>query len=500
MRHLAGIAAFWLVLVAGAPLVHGFGFEDVVARAEALAKAPHEPAREVPQWLLGISYDQWRDIRFRPDRSLWRESGSGFEIQLFHLGLFYGRSVAINVVEADGVKAVPFSPSLFDYGANDFASRVPHDLGFAGFRLHYPIKTPDYRDEVIVFLGASYFRAVGRDQVFGLSARGLAVDTAEPSGEEFPAFREFWLLRPATRSKEVTIYALLDSPSLTGAYRFVVWPGVQTRVDVDVFLAPRSDVRKLGLAPLTSMFFLGEGSQRRVADFRPEVHDSDGLLLSLATGEWIWRPLDNPRALHVSGFQMSNLEGFGLLQRDRDFEHHQDLETRSELRPSTWVVPTGDWGPGRVELVEIPTDSDANDNIVASWIPDAPPRAGETGRWSYTLWWYGDDAQRPPGGRCIATRRDRGTMENAHRFVLDFSSKTLRAMAAESPPRAVVSIASGADSAEIVDQHVVKNSVTGDWRLTFQVRPAGSDPVDLRAFLAKDDAALTETWAHTLLP
>ena len=76
-------------------------------------------------------------------------------------------------------------------------------------------------------------RASARDQVFGLSARGLAIDTAESWGEEFPWFREFWLVTPAPNAKELTIYALLDSPRVTGAYRFAVEPGEQTRVDVE---------------------------------------------------------------------------------------------------------------------------------------------------------------------------------------------------------------------------------------------------------------------------
>src|SRR5206468_1484876 len=264
--------------------------------------------------------------------------------------LYYDRTVKVNVVKADGVHSVPFSPSSFDYGKNDFASKVPQGLGYAGFRIHYPIKARDYYDEVIVFLGASYFRAVGKEQVFGLSARGIAVDTAESHGEEFPWFKEFWLVTPTANAKEMTLYALLDSPSLTGAYRFVVGPGEQTAVSVDCRVFLRKEVRKLGIAPLNSMFFHGENSVRTFSDFRPETHDSDGVLVNFATGEWLWRPLDNPRTLHVSSLQADGVKGFGLLQRDRDFEHYQDLETQAQRRPSAWVVPRQDWGAGRVDF------------------------------------------------------------------------------------------------------------------------------------------------------
>jgi glucans biosynthesis protein len=200
-----------------------FGLDDVGERAKKLAAATYnEPKGQVPDWLLKLSYDQWRDIRFRADEALWRAKKLPFQVQFFHPGLYYDRTVKVNLVEPSGVKPLRFSPNMFDYGKNDFASRVPQDLGFAGFRVHAPIKTKEYFDEVIVFLGATYFRAVGRDEVFGLSARGLAIDTAESRGEEFPWFKEFWLVQPAPNAKELTLYALLDSPSLTGAYRFAV--------------------------------------------------------------------------------------------------------------------------------------------------------------------------------------------------------------------------------------------------------------------------------------
>lgn len=478
-----------------------FDLNDVIARAQQLAGQEYEPPRdEVPEWLRNISYDQWRDIRFRPDEALWRGKKLPFQVQFFHPGLYYDRAVAINVVDGSTVRPVEFSPSLFDYGRNDFASKVPQRIGFAGFRIHAPIKKPNYHDEVIVFLGASYFRAVGKDQVFGLSARALAVDTALPSGEEFPSFREFWLMTPAAKSKELVVYALLDSPSLTGAYRFAIIPGAQTAVAVEARLFLRREVQKIGFAPLTSMFFYGENTGRPVEDFRPEVHDSDGLLLNLATGEWLWRPLDNPKLLQVTGFRMPNPKGFGIVQRDRDLDSYQDLETRRERRPSAWVAPSGDWGKGRVELVEIPTKGDTNDNIVAYWVADAPPKPGERAAISYTVYWYGDDSTRSPGGRVVATRRDRGNKENAYRFVVDFAGKSLAALPDTTVLRGVITIASGEESAELLDQHVVKKPGTGEWRLTFQVRPKRKEPIELRAFLDKGDSTLTETWSYTLQP
>ena len=479
----------------------GLNYDDVTKKAQQLAKDSYsDPRGQVPPWLTQITYDQWRDVRFRPERALWRDKKLPFQVQFFHPGLFYDRTVQINVVDDKGVRPVPFSPSDFDYGKNDFASRVPQNLGFAGFRVHAPIKKRDYYDEVIVFLGASYFRAVGKEEVFGLSARGVAIDTALSTGEEFPFFREFWLVTPAPGEKDLTVYGLLDSASLTGAFRFVVRPGAQTAVGVDVRLFLRRALGKLGIAPLTSMFFHGENSLRTIEDFRPEVHDSDGLMVNFGSGEWLWRPLDNPPVLRVSALRASDLRGFGLVQRDRNFDHYQDLETRPEQRPSAWTTPQGSWGEGRVELVEIPTKSDTNDNIVTYWVPNNIPEPGKMGAWSYTVYWYGDNPNVSPGGRVIATRRDRGTVEGAYRIVVDFAGKKLEALPADTVLRGVVTIASGDESAELLDQQVVKNPVTGGWRLTFQMKPLRNDPVELRAFLDQGGNSLTETWSDVIVP
>ena len=478
----------------------GFGFDDVAAKAQKLAAEPFKALPQVPEWLAKISYDQWRDIRFRSDQTLWREPAGPFQVQFFHPGLFYDHTVAINVIQGKKAKPLAFSPSQFDYGRNDFASRVPQSLGYAGLRIHAPFKTPKYYDEVIVFLGATYFRAVGRDQVFGLSARGLAIDTAQSSGEEFPYFREFWLATPTGKDKEAVVYALLDSPSLTGAYRFTITPGEQTVIETQGRLFLRRQPQKIGFAPLTSMFLHGENTKREIDDFRPEVHDSDGLLLSSGNGEWLWRPLDNPEKLEVSAFRTPALRGFGLIQRDRDFKSYEDLETRPDLRPSTWVVPYGDWGSGHVELIEIPTKSDANDNIVTYWVPDQQPKVGTPYDFGYTLSWYGDDTKRPPHGRVTATHRDGGGRENARRFVVDFGGKALEAVPGDQILRGDVTVASGEDTAEIIDQHVVKNPVTGGWRLTFQLRPKTNSAIDLRAYLDQGSETLTETWSYLLHP
>jgi glucans biosynthesis protein len=501
----AFIAAAGLLLSLGgsgcaaAEAASPFGIEQVAARARTLAAEPYrDRRREVPAWMMvgETTYDQWRDIRFRPDASLWRDDELPFQVQFFHPGLYYGRSIAVNVVEKGTARAVPFSRRLFDYGKNDFADRIPDDIGYAGFRIHSPIKSPEYFDELIVFLGASYFRAVGRDHVYGLSARGLAIDTVTAVAEEFPNFTEFWLVEPSRDAREMVIYALLDGPSVTGAYAFTVTPGEQTRVDVEARLFFRRSVDRLGIAPLTSMYFFGENSRRRFDDFRPEVHDSDGLLLHSGEGEWLWRPLENPRTITVNAFATTNPRGFGLLQRDRDFASHQDLETRAERRPSAWIVPQGDWGKGAVELVQIPTDTELNDNIVAFWRPADVPGPGDSRTFAYSLFWQGNDPALPPGGRAVATRQDAGTLEGGRRFVVDFAGGSL---ASDGPDTVLQAVVDGSGGS-IEDVHLTWNDAIGGWRLGFQVKPAATTPVELRAYLARGADVLTETWTYTHLP
>jgi glucans biosynthesis protein len=313
-----------------------------------------------------------------------------------------------------------------------------------------------------------------------------------PTGEEFPNFTEFWLVKPSPGARDLVIYALLEGPSATGAYAFRVAPGEQTQVEVKARLFFRRKVERLGIAPLTSMFFFGENSRRRFDDFRPEVHDSDGLLLHFDGGEWIWRPLENPASIAVNSFQMRNPRGFGLVQRDRDFANHQDLETHAEQRPSVWIVPQGDWGEGRVELVEIPTDTEKNDNIVAFWVPAAIPVPGEERTFSYLLHWYGDDPTRPSGGRVVATRQDAGTIEGGRRFIVDFAGGGLTSATASEPIEAVVSAGAG----EVKDVHVVYNAAIKGWRLGFQLVPKGTNPVEMRAYLRRKGDVLTETWSY----
>jgi len=484
-----------------------FGFDQVAERARELAAKPYVPASvDLPADLKNLGYDQYRDIRFKPEQALWRAQGLPFEVMFFHPSGLHALPVTINEVTVQGVRRIAFDRRDFEYGKSGSALSPERwtGLGFAGFRVHCALNTPNYKDELVAFLDASYFRALGRGQRYGLSARALAIDTIGAQGEEFPRFVEFWLERPTARASSLVIEALLDSPRATGAYRFTLHPGQDTVADVRARLYLRAGVATLGLAPLTSMFLHGE-NQPRAGDFRPEVHDSDGLMIATgdgAAGEWLWRPLINPSQPLVSSFAAHELKGFGLMQRDRSFASYEDAEARYERRPSAWITTQG-WGAGRLELVQLPTRVEANDNVVAYWVPAHVPAPGEPLDLAYRMHWQGDRQQRPPVGWTVQSRRGFATSwqepdPRQIQYVVDFDGPDLRALPPDASVQAQVS--AGAN-ARVVERNAYRNQATGTWRMTVCVsRFQPSQSVELRAFLQLGDQALTETWTTLIAP
>ncbi|MFH1135488.1 MAG: glucan biosynthesis protein G [Pseudomonadota bacterium] len=485
-----------------------FSWPQLVETARSLATTGFkEPEPAVPKVLMDLTYDQWRQIRFQPEKSLWRDQGLPFELQFFHLGLYYNRPVRINVIDEAGYTSpLLFSPDFFKYGQNYFEASLPPDLGWAGFRIHFPIKNPDYKDEVAVFLGASYFRGIGKDHHYGLSARGLAVDVASPSGEEFPFFREFWIEKPTPNSAYLIVYGLLDGPGTTGAFKFKIVPGQETVMEVDSILFQRHKVQKLGIAPMTSMFFYGEDEKHPKGDFRPEVHDSDGVQVAHKSGEWLWRPLALSNRLQVNGFMVrdNNLAGFGLIQRDVNFDHYQDLEARYDLRPGIWIEPRGNWGPGRVELVEIPTDKEIYDNVVAYWVPEGEAPLKKPIPFNYTLFWHTPGLHGPPGGRVAATRKSSDPANKSLvKLVVDFEGGELGAIDSADGLEAIVT---AGPETKITSYQLMRNPVTKGWRLVFvldlsdgawdKAAEGKNDVIELRAFLKKGETVLTETWSY----
>jgi periplasmic glucans biosynthesis protein len=497
-KHLAGAL---LALFLGADAASAFDFDDVAALAQRRARARYEPPdRAQPAELEALGYDRYRDIRFRPDRAIWRAENLPFDLMFFHRGQGNPR-VRMNEVVADKARHLPYDRADFDFGKNTLSPETWRDLDYAGLRVHYHLNGPQYKDELIVFLGASYFRALAAGTRYGLSARGLAVDTVGGQGEEFPYFVEFWLVKPAADAGTLRLFALLDSPRVSGAYQLDVAPGDETVVDVRTRLYLRAPVGTLGIAPLSSMYQFGENQPHRT-DFRPEVHDSDGLMVATGDGEWLWRPLINPPQTLTTSFSMRDLKGFGLMQRDRNFTSYEDTEARYELRPSAWIEPTGSWGAGRVELVQINTPNETNDNIVAYWVPERQPAPGEPLELAYRLHWQSARvAQQPPGAWVTQSRVGRGYREladNEQQFIVDFMGPSLAALPPSAPVTAVVSAPA---NGEILETNAYYVEATGAWRMAVRVKQLDvTKPAELRGYLQNGTDVLTETWSNLVPP
>ncbi|WP_163575050.1 glucan biosynthesis protein [Halomonas faecis] len=481
-------------------------FDRVTERAQTLADDEYrEDSGELPAALRDLDYDTYRQIRFRPEAALWRDEAL-FSVQLFHTGFLFDAPVQLHVVEDGESQPLAFDPARFRYddAAAPLADADLDGAGHAGFRLHYPLNGAEYHDEFAVFLGASYFRLVGRDQGYGLSARGLAIDVATSGGEEFPAFREFWLVEPDPDATRMTVLALLDSPSLAGAYRFDIVPRKNVEVTVEKRLFARRDVEKLGVAPLTSMFAHGDTTPRPVDDYRPHVHDSEGLLMHTAGGEWIWRPLNNPRELRVTSLRDDGPRGFGLVQRNRDFDHYLDLEARYERRPSLWVEPLDDWGPGGVELVELPAPDETHDNIVAYWVAEAPLREGESRTLRYRIRTFDANLPEQHLARVVRTRQGWGGVPgradpapaSRRHFLVDFRGGELEGLAADQP----VTVNVEANRGEVRHRQAQPLPDGSGWRASFRLDPDGERPADLRLHLSLRDRVISETWNHVWYP
>jgi glucans biosynthesis protein len=492
---LAGLVAIVLAAVSPTWAAAAFDFSVVEARARALAAQPHvAPAENVPAWMQELNYDRHRAIVFDPDHAWWRREKLPFQLQFFHPGWLFKTPVRINEVVGGEARPIQFSADLFKYGKQK-VGEIPPDLGFAGLRIHYPLVRPT--DELAVFLGASYFRSVGRGLQYGLSARGLAINTGEPVPEEFPRFVEFWVERPAPGAAAITLHALLDSPSVVGAYRLTIRPGDDTVMDVKASLFFRGKPAVVGLAPLSSMYQHGENTGWSRDDFRPEVHDSDGLLMHTGAGEWLWRPLTNPAGTRVSSFQDRAPRGFGLLQRDREFAHYDDIEANYHQRPSAWIEPVGDWGEGAVRLLEFHTADETNDNIAACWVPARLPPPGVPLTYSYRLHWMREMPGTPPAGYVVSTRQ--GVVldhPERRRFVVDFAglhAKPGRDLRADLTVVAGASVVPSPGVSWIEPLQV--------WRVAFELVPeAGKPPVELRLFLRERGDIVTETWSNLWNP
>ena len=479
-----------------------FSFDALSARMQALAAEPYAEPEPVHGFLADLDYDAYLRIRFRPEKARWSEEGSAFRLHAFHPGWLFNTPVKIHEIVDGMVEEMTFTTNDFEYGSPELAAEVPADAempGVAGFRLHTPLNRADIFDELVVFQGASYFRALGRGNSYGLSARGLALNTGLPEGEEFPRFSEVWLQRPRPGERSLTLYAALDSPSVTGAYRFVISPGETTSMEVTARVYLREDVTELGIAPLTSMYLFGGADMGGFDDYRAAVHDSEALVVNERSGETVFRALNNPPQLGNSYMDSVNPASFGLVQRSRAFEDYLDAQAHYGKRPSLMVEPLGDWGPGAVRLVEIPSDLEVNDNIVAYWVPEGERKAGDALDYSYRLHW----GMTPPGAaprdlaRVVRTRVGEGGVAgveektDTRKFVIDFAGGLLGSLPSDAEVEPEVEV-TGGELAETVLSAVPGKDL---WRMVVEVRAEKGSVVEIQAGVRGYERRLSETWA-----
>lgn len=512
---LAGVAAScWTQSLFAAPVTLGepqqFSFDGLVARARKLARQPYAaPQTRYAALLDSIDYDVQRKIKPRAGQALWADSDSLFAVEFFHLSKTARIPVAINVV-TDGVsRRLQYDRDMFSYGDPALARKLPDDLGFAGFRVMVPnfrSMDPDTTEtDWLAFLGASYFRSSGALDQYGVSARGIAVNTGMDAPEPFPRFSAFWLQRPEPGSHSIIIYALLQGEHITGAYRFDCNRDGRVIMDIKARLFQRKDIQRLGIAPLTSMYWYSQIDHRQGVDWRPEVHDSDGLAIAGHDGQRLWRPLTSPAQQQFNGFDRTSPKGFGLLQRDRDFDHYQDWRVRYDRRPSLWVEPQGDWGAGSISLMELPTADEIYDNIVAFWMPDEPAIAGKEWAFDYRLYWVGQAPFPDDLARVVSTRTGRagepGTYDEQPRhyrkFVIDYRGGPLDGLRKDVRLEVRATTARG----EIVNAYVVAVIGTSRWRAFFDWHgESDGAPVDLTCRLLRAGKDIGETWRYTYLP
>ena len=482
-----------------------FSFETLKAMARDMAKLPYKgPEKPSGDILDQLNYEEWGKIGFNPDFALFGEKPGSFPVTFFHLGKFFRKAVEMYVVEGDSAKEILYDQAYFNMPADSPARKLPKGVGFAGIRVQEPRDgSLDWKkNDWAAFLGAAYFRAIGELRQYGLSARAIALDTWQSGrDEEFPDFTKFWI-GPEV-GDTLTIHALVEGPGIVGAVRMAMTRGKAVVMDIDQTFHLRRDYIRFGLAPLTSMYWFSETRKGDGVDWRPEVHDSDGLAMWTGGGERLWRPLNNPPRVMASAFGDDNPRGFGLLQRDRNFDHYQD-GVNYEKRPSVWIEPKGKWGRGTVQLVEIPTDDEIHDNIVAVWVPATPASAGTSVDIGYTMHWLADEPYPTDLARCVATRLGNGGIpgqprpKGVRKFMVEFLGGPLSSLPKGVKPEAVLWASRGTFS--YVFTEAVPDDVAGHWRAQFDLTAEGMDPVEMRCSLRVGDKTVSESWLFQYHP
>jgi len=466
-----------------------FGAQTVLEISRALAKKPFEASKTpLPDPFGSVTYDQYVSIQPKPGSAVWSGDNVGFMIEPLHRGFVFSTPMDIYVVEGGFARKLAYESAAFDFGKLVIPPNLP-DIGFSGFRVQQSTDAGGPFD-VVIYQGASFFRAEAHGQNLGVTARGLSIRTAEPQGEEFPIFRAVWIEKPTPTANVLVIHALLDSASLTGAYRFTLRPGEATIIDTEMTLTARAAVDHFGLATMSATYSFGPLDHKRPDDIRPTAHEIDGLQMLTGKGEWVWRPVSNRETLQISAFGDQNLHGFGLLQRNRSFEAYQDDDQHWELRPSLWIEPIGDWMEGEVRLIEIPSDSENNDNIIAYWRPRASIAANTEVAFAYRQFWCWAPPARPPLATVVETRE--GKVGKWRRFLIEFSSDSF----AKAERLAEIKPSLTVNPGRITSIRSFPSKERMTFRVIFDVEPTSDGFSELRLLLEADGKPVSETWLY----
>ncbi|MFN3892604.1 MAG: glucan biosynthesis protein [Beijerinckiaceae bacterium] len=473
---------------------------QVLEMARNLARQPwRKPAPDLPEPFNTLNHDQYASIERKPEAFVWRDQSTGFALEPTPRGFIFGNSLQINVVEDGVARRLAYDPADYNFGKVPAAAERK-DVGFAGFRLWIRGADGSLQD-FLNFQGQGYFQTVGRGQPFGASARALAVRPVDQGkGEEFPYFAAVWIERPVLAANAVVIHALLDSESVTGAFRYTMRPGDATIVDTECTLFTRAAIDNVGIAAMQGTFLFGPVDRRRGDDVRPGVYDVAGVQMHTGKDEWIWRPVANRQTIQLSAFVDENPKGFGVIQRDRDFSLFSDDDNHWEARPSVWTEPLGDWGPGHVTLIEIPAESQVNQNIIVYWRPRAPLAANSETTFSYRQWWAWNPPDRPPLATAWRSRSGRvsGSPPNARRrrFMVEFRGDALADVARNPEITARVTAAQGS----VMSSRLMLARHEKAARVTFDL-DAGNEPnMELRLLLESAGKPISETWLYRWTP
>ncbi len=480
-----------VLLAPPVPFAPGF----VTDQARALSKKPFKaPAADLPDPFRGLTFDQYAAIHARPEARVWATEAIGFAIEPLHRGFLYSSPVELNLVAAGQSFRLVYDPKLFDLGALRPPAKMG-DIGFSGFRALVPQEGGGLR-EIASFQGANFFRALAPGQVPGLVSRALAVRLADPKGEDVPVFRSIWIEKPSLVSSALVIHAVIDSETIVGAFRFTVHPGEATIIDTECTLFARVALDNFGLGPISATHLLGFMDHRRFDDLRPNVGEVCGLQMYTGAGEWLWRPVTNRETLQISTFIDDKPRGFGFLLRDRAFQDYDDEDQHWEKRPSLWIEPLGEWGQGGVQLIEIPTESEGNDNILCFWRPKQPLAAGSETAFAYRQFWCWNPPERPDLARAVTSRSGRGSSAKRRRFFVEFQGDGLADPARAAGLKPTVTATNGAVSG--VRGFPGRDAKT--YSVVFELEPGADQSSELRLLLEAQGKPASETWLYRWTP